>query len=57
MYYALTAVWGLGQGALIANLLAVLYDFCGTPQLAVMFGLHLCAEGIGALIGAPISGE
>ena len=56
MYYVLTVLWGLGQGAVIANLLAVVYDFCGPKQLAVLFGLHLCAEGIGAFIGAPIAG-
>lgn len=56
MYYALAVVWGLGQGALIANILTVVYDFCGADQLALLFGLHLCAEGIGAFIGTPISG-
>ena len=56
MYYVLTVLWGLGQGAVIANLLAVVYDFCGPLVLAVLFGLHLCAEGIGAFIGAPIAG-
>lgn len=57
MYYTLTAVWGVGQGIHIANLLAVIHDYCGANQLALLFGVHLCAEGVGALIGAPISSE
>lgn len=57
MYYILAAVWGVCQGALIANLLAVVYDFCGVEQLAVLFGLNLCAEGIGAIAGPALCGE
>jgi hypothetical protein len=57
MYYTLAAVWGAGQGALIANLLAVVYDCCGGDQLTMLFGLLLCAEGIGGLIGAPLCGK
>lgn len=55
-YYVLAALWGSSKGALIANLLAVAYDFCGAEQLALLFGLHLCAEGIGSLVGAPLCG-
>ena len=50
-YYVLTVVWGTGQGALIANLLAVVYDACVVEQLASVFGLELCFEGIGGTIG------
>ena len=44
-------VGGTGQGALIANLLAVVYDACVVEQLALLFGLKLCFEGIGGTIG------
>lgn len=57
MYYSVAVVWGLAQGAFIANLLAVVYNFCGEEHLAVLFGLELFAEGIGAIIGAPLSGK
>ena len=51
MYYVLTVVWGTGQGALIANLLAAVYDACVVEQLALLFSLELCYEGIGGTIG------
>lgn len=57
MYYTLTALWGLGRGAKMANVLAVVHDFCGVEQLAVLWGLQLCAQGTGAFIGAPLSGK
>lgn len=57
MYYALTAVWGLAHSVHISNLLAVVYDFVGERQMALLFGIVLFFEGIGAIIGAPICGR
>ena len=54
MYYTLTVVWGLSQGVLIANLLAVVYNVCQGEHLAIFFGLELCFEGVGGSIGPPI---
>jgi len=57
MYYAVAGIWGIAQGIQIANLLAVVYDFCGADQLAVLFGLELFTEGIGGAIGPPLCGK
>ncbi|XP_067950417.1 monocarboxylate transporter 12-like [Watersipora subatra] len=56
MFYAMVGLWGLAQGASIANLLGVLDNFCGVKQLALLFGLYLFAEGFGALGGPPLCG-
>lgn len=56
MYYVLAVIWGSSKGALIANLLAVAYDLCGPEKLALLFGLHLFAEGLGSLVGSPLCG-
>lgn len=57
MFYILAAIWGLGQGALISNLLGVVYDFCGAEQLSILFGLILLFEGVGGLSGVPLCGK
>ena len=54
MFYALSCVWGVGHGALIANLLAVIVDICGPNQVAMLLGLHLFIEGIGTLSASPL---
>ena len=56
MFYGLTAVWGFAQGAHIANLLAVMCDFCGADQMALLFGIVLLAEGLGSITGTPLCG-
>lgn len=55
MYYVMAAIWGLAQGAHIANLLAVVYNFCGADYLATLFGIHLMFEGVSGFIGAPLT--
>ena len=51
-------VWGTGRGALIVNLLTVVYDAaCEGEQLALLFGLELCFKGIGSTIGPPVCGK
>lgn len=57
MFYIVGSVWGIGQGAHIANLLAVFYDFCGPDQMALLFSLELMMEGIGGVVAAPLLGE
>ena len=56
MFYALGAVWGLAMGALVGNILSVICLFCETHQMALLFGLHLLAEGLGGVVGTPLSG-
>lgn len=57
MYYALAALWGLGQGAQTANLLSTICEFCHVDQLALLIGLHLTAGGVGNMAGAPLSSK
>ena len=57
MYYAMTGIWGLGQGAFVSNLLGALDGLCEKNLLALLFGLHLFTEGVGAIIGAPFCSE
>lgn len=57
MYYALCAIFGVGYGILIANLLAVLHMFSGEDKLANLLGFHLMFEGIGGLVGTPLCGK
>ena len=54
MFYVLAGIWGLAEGASIGNLLGVLGEFCHVNQLAILFGLHLFTEGVGALAGTPL---
>ena len=57
MFYVLAGFWGVAQGASIGNLLGVLDDFCHVNQLALLFGLNLFTEGVGALAGTPLCGK
>lgn len=56
MFYVLAVVWGLGLGVLVGNILALICLFCGKEQMALLFGVHLLSEGIGGVIGTPLSG-
>ena len=51
MFYALCAVWGIGNGVAMANLLAVIYEFCEVRLLTLLLGLSLFAQGIGGSTG------
>ncbi|XP_067950601.1 monocarboxylate transporter 14-like [Watersipora subatra] len=56
MFYSLSAVYGLTQGTLLGNLLGVVNDLVyGDNLLALLFGLELFAEGVGALSGTPLA--
>ncbi|XP_067951169.1 monocarboxylate transporter 3-like [Watersipora subatra] len=56
MFYILAAVCGIGQGALIANLLGVITDMAGdVNRVALLLGLDLFAEGTGALGGTQLA--
>ena len=57
MFYVLGVIWGIGQGACIANILGVLDYLCTVDQLSYLLGLELFAEGLGALVGAPFCGK
>lgn len=54
MFYVLCVIWGLADGASIANLLAFIYQFCEVRLLALLLGLNLFAEGLGALAGTQL---
>lgn len=57
MFYIVVGVWGIAQGAHIANLLSVMYDFCGSDRLTLLLSLELMMEGIGGIVGAPMLGN
>lgn len=57
MYYALAALWGVGQGAVTANFPGIVVEFCGVSRMAVLLGINLTAGGVGGMGGAPLCGK
>ena len=56
-FYAIAGVWGLGEGALIGDLLGALDGLCDVKHLALLLGLELFSEGTGSLGGGPLCGK
>ncbi|XP_067951474.1 uncharacterized protein [Watersipora subatra] len=56
MFYMLCIVWGLSDGACIANFLGYVYGFCQPDLLALLMGMNLLAQGAAIAMVSPIVG-
>ena len=51
------AVLGLTYGVQLANLMNVANSIAGSEEMVLVFALELFLEGVGSLIGAPLTSK
>jgi len=56
-YYTCVALWGVCQGACIANLVSTVNSFCEQHLLGVLFGVELFFEAFGSMALTPLASK